>query len=265
MNVTLAACQLRDFSLNIDGRSPEIVLQSLNECLGEMMTSIGEHGGLVERVWNCGVIGLWGAPIAMDETAQALAAAKCVGDMRLRLKRLSGNDQNNSKSPFGLTCSINTGDAICGTIDAGSRDSSLVQYGALGPSVDLAMQLDSLNSQYGTTCMLGSSTAKLLEQQAELRELDRIRIGADDHNQSIYELLSVDGALPGIFEEGMDLFRQGRIAFEDGRFREAEQLFTTGSSMVPGDKATMIMLERCRNVLAKSDKPTSETSRSTSL
>ncbi len=265
MNVTVAACQLRDFSLNIDGRSPEIVLQSLNECLGEMMTSIGEHGGLVERVWNCGVIGLWGAPIAMDETAQALAAAKCVGDMRLRLKRLNGNDQNNSKSPFGLTCSINTGDAICGTIDAGSRDSSLVQYGALGPSVDLAMQLDSLNSQYGTTCILGSSTAKLLEQQAELRELDRIRIGADDQNQSIYEFLSVDGALPGLFEEAMDLFRQGRIAFEDGRFREAEQLFTTGSSMVPGDKATMIMLERCRNVLAKSDKPTSETSRSTSL
>lgn len=264
MNVTVLACQLRDFSLTIDGRSPEIILQSLNECLGEMMTSIGEHGGLVERVWNCGVIGLWGAPIAMDEPAQALAAAKCIGDMRLRLKRLDGSDQINSKSPFGLTCSINTGDAICGTIDAGSRDSSLVQYGALGPSVDLAMQLDSLNSQYGTTCILGYSTAKLLEQQADLRELDRIQIGAHDQNQSIFEFLSVDGALPGLLEEAMDLFRQGRIAFEDGRFREAEQLFTTGLSMVPGDKPTTIMLERCRNVLAKSDKPTSET-RSTSL
>ena len=160
-----------------------------------------------------------------------------------------------------MTCSINTGDAICGTINAGSRDSSLTQYGALGPSVALAIELDSLNSEYGTTCMIGSSTANLLEQPGEVRELDRRRIGAQDQNQSIYELLSVDGALPGALEEAMDLFRQGRTAFEDGRFREAEQLFTTSLGMVPGDKPTAIMLDRCKSVLAKSDKPASETSR----
>ncbi|MBI2812301.1 MAG: adenylate/guanylate cyclase domain-containing protein, partial [Candidatus Melainabacteria bacterium] len=252
MNVTVAACQLHDFSLELDGRSPEYVLQSLNECLGVMMATIGEHGGLVERVWNCGVIGLWGAPIAMDETAQVAAAAKCIGDMRARLRRLNGNDQNHSTSPFGLTCSINSGDAICGTIDAGSRDSSLVQYGALGPSVDLAMQLDSLNAQYGTTCILGSTTAKLLA-EGDVRELDRITIGAKEQSQPVYELLSVDGALPGLYEEAMDLFRQGRQAFEDGRFREAEQLFSTGAGMVPNDRATAIMLERCRSVLSKSE------------
>jgi CHASE2 domain-containing sensor protein/class 3 adenylate cyclase len=255
MNVTVAACQLHDFSLDITERSPEIVLQSLNECLAEMMASIGANGGLVERVWNCGVIGLWGAPIAMDQSAQVAAAAKCMGDMRQRLRRLNNNEQNSSKSPYGLTCSINTGEAICGTIDAGSRDSSLVQYGALGPTVDLAMRLDLLNSKYGTTCIIGAATAKLLEDQAELRELDRLTLGANEENQSVYELLSVDGALPGIFEESMDLFRQGRTAFEDGHFREAKQLFATALSMVPNDKATAIMLERCRNVLSKSDQP----------
>ena len=30
-----------------------------------MMDCIGEHHGLVERIWNTGVIGIWGAPIAM--------------------------------------------------------------------------------------------------------------------------------------------------------------------------------------------------------
>lgn len=252
MNVTVAACQLHDFSLDLDDRSPEYVLQSLNQCLGVMMATIGEHGGLVERVWNCGVIGLWGAPIAMDETAQVAAAAKCISDMRARLRALSSNDQCQSKSPFGLTCGINSGDAICGTIDAGSRDSSLVQYGALGPSVDLAMQLDWLNAQYGTTCVLGANTAKLLA-EGDVRELDRITIGASQQNQAVFELLSVDGALPGLYEEAMDLYRQGRHAFEDGRFREAEQLFSTGAGMVPNDKATAIMLERCRTVLSKSE------------
>ncbi|MBS1955512.1 MAG: adenylate/guanylate cyclase domain-containing protein [Cyanobacteria bacterium SZAS-4] len=251
MNVTVAACQLHDFSLDLDDRSPEYVLQSLNQCLGVMMATIGEHGGLVERVWNCGVIGLWGAPIAMDEAAQVAAATKCIGDMRARLRALTVNDQNH-KSPFGLTCSINSGDAICGTIDAGSKDSSLVQYGALGPSVDLAMQLDSFNAQYGTTCILGANTARSIP-ESDVRELDRITVGAREQSQPIFELLSVDGALPGLYEEAMELFRQGRHAFEDGRFREAEQLFATGAGMVPNDKATAIMLERCRTVLSKSE------------
>lgn len=252
MNVTVAACQLHDFSDALDGRSAEAVLQSLNECLGVMMATIGEHGGLVERVWNCGVIGLWGAPIAMDEMAQVEAASKCIVDMRMRLKRLTGNEQLPQQSPFGLTCTINTGEAICGTIDAGSRDSSLVQYGALGPTIDLAMRLDPLNEHYGTTCIVGQSTAQLLA-ESDVRELDRITIGTRDQSQPIYELLSVGGTLSGVQEEAMELFRRGRQCFESGRFREAEQLFTTAAGMMPGDKATSLMLEHCRAVLSKSE------------
>ncbi|HEY9730726.1 MAG TPA: CHASE2 domain-containing protein [Drouetiella sp.] len=254
MNVTIAACQLHDFSQELEGKAPEQVLQILNQCLGVMMATIGEHGGLVERVWNCGVIGLWGAPIAMDESAQVAAAAQCIGDMRARLKRLDSSSENSTRSPspFGLTCAINSGDAICGTIDAGSRDSSLVQYGALGPTVDLAMQLDSFNRQYGTTCIVGPGTARFLA-EGEARELDRVVVGANNQHQSVYELLSVNGALSGLHEEAIEIFRQARRAFEDGRFREAEQLFVTAADMMPGDKATTLMLDRCRSLLSKSE------------
>ncbi len=164
----------------------------------------------------------------------------------------SRNGEVSSRSPFGLTCAINSGDAICGTIDAGSRDSSLLQYGALGPTVDLAMHLDSLNAQYGTTCIIGPATAQLLA-EGESRELDRIAVGTGNQSQSVYELLSVNGALSGLHEEAIEIFRQGRRAFEDGRFREAEQLFVTASDMMPGDKATALMLDRCRTVLSKSE------------
>lgn len=257
MTVTVVACQLREFSLDLD-EQPEAVLQRLNECLGQIMQSIGEHGGLVERIWNCGVIGLWGAPIGMDPAAQARAAANCLADVCKRLGTLQQLGTTRSASPFGLTSSINTGEAICGTINASTHDSTLTQYGALGSCMDLAIALDALNSEYNTTCMIGATTANLLDQHFELRELDRKRLGPKDQNQSIYELLSVAGALPGIIEEAMALFRQGRTAFEDGRFRDAEQLFTTALGMVPDDKPSAIMLERCQNILSKSEKPASE-------
>src|SRR6202011_3018760 len=85
MTVTVLACQMRDFIGERKGESAEAVMQRLNASLSVMMTCIGDHHGLVERIWNCGVIGIWGAPIAMADEKQAKLATECALAMRKRL------------------------------------------------------------------------------------------------------------------------------------------------------------------------------------
>ena len=269
LTVTMVACQLRGFTTANAEKEPEEIIHSLDMCLDQMMQSIAEHGGLVERVWNCGVIGLWGAPIASDSAVQVDQAAACVLDIRARLTDLKQMESPPvleeelewQKAPFGLACGINTGEAICGAINAQARDSILTQYGAVGPCVDLAVELESLNSQYGTICMVGAATASVLTDKFEYREVDRRKLANKKQHQSIYELLSRRGQLSGAYEEAMDLFRQGRVAFEEGRFDEAERLFSTTLSMVPDDKPCSIMLERCRQAVHSADKPANESRR----
>jgi class 3 adenylate cyclase len=244
MTVTIVACQLTDFIQSLEEDNPEEILQNLNECLALMMQSVGGHGGLVERIWNCGVIGMWGAPIEMDEGKQARQAAACVIDINKRMREFQ---QTKEQQPARLTCSINTGEAICGTINAAAGDSILTHYGALGPCVDAAIQLESYNTTYGITCMVGTKTAQLLEDQYELRELDRKEIAGE--SESIYEFVSANGPLGGVREEAMEVFRRGKTAFSEGRVTDAEQLFATSLSMLPNDKPSMVMLQRCREHL----------------
>jgi hypothetical protein len=111
--------------------------------------------------------------------------------------------------------------------------------------------LETLNPSYGTTFMLGPATAALVQESFEVREIDRLKLGRRETAQSIYELLPWEGSLPGALEEAMALFKQGRGALEEGRVQEAEQLFSTSLRMVPHDKPTMIMLDRCREIIGK--------------
>lgn len=247
MTVTVVACQLRDFIGNSQDESAEAVMQRLNSCLSVMMDCIGEHHGLVERIWNCGVIGIWGAPIAMAEDKQAKLATDCALAIRKRLFSLHDSKEMYTGLNFNFSCGISTGDSICGTINAIARDTNLTQYGAIGPAVDSAIELESLNLQYGTTFMLSSRSAGIVAPMFEVREIDRLKIR--DGNQSVFELLPWEGSLPGALEEAMALFKQGRVCFEEGRVQEAEQFFSTGLRMVPHDKPTMIMLERCREMI----------------
>jgi adenylate cyclase len=223
-----------------------MILQHLNECLALMMQAVGENGGLVERIWNCGVIGLWGAPIEMDETAQATKAAACVIDINKRLQLFQQSAQQRAST---FTCAINTGEAICGTINAAARDSILTHYGALGPCVDGAIQLEAQNITYGTTCTVGAKTATLLAEKFELRELDQKDICGN--TESVFEFVSANGPLGGVREEAMEVFRRGRKAFTEGRISDAEQLFVTSLGMLPNDRPSMVMLQKCRELLDK--------------
>ena len=250
MTVTVLACQMRDFIGERKGESAEAVMQRLNASLSVMMTCIGDHHGLVERIWNCGVIGIWGAPIAMADEKQAKLATECALAMRKRLFDVYDNEDADSTKNFNFTCGISTGESVCGTINVAARDSSLAHYGALGPAVDLAVELESLNPGYGTTFMLGDSTATLVAQTFEVREIDRVKLGRENA-QPVFELLPWEGSLPGALEEAMALFKQGRVCLEEGRVQEAEQFFSTSLRMVPHDKPTMIMLERCREITGK--------------
>ncbi|MGH9554029.1 MAG: adenylate/guanylate cyclase domain-containing protein, partial [Terriglobales bacterium] len=252
MTVTVVACQLRNLVGDDEDESAEAVMERLNSCLSIMMACVGDSHGLVERIWNSGVIGIWGAPIAMPEEKQAKLAAECALSMRKRLFEFRDNRGDISTGlNFNFTCGINTGDSVCGTISAASRDTSLTHYGALGPAVDHCVELEALNPSYGTSFMIGSSTAALLAETFEVREIDRRKLERRDTIQSIYELLPWEGSLPGALEEAMALFKQGRAALEEGRIQEAEQLFSTSLRMVPHDKPTMIMLDRCREMIGK--------------
>jgi len=169
--------------------------------------------------------------LPMPEAEQAKLAVNCAREIQRKLQSANGDLKAN-----GFTCGINSGEAVCGTINAIAKDIAMTHYGALGGAVDIAMKVESDCPTYGAQILIGEGTARLLQDTVLTREIDA----------ALFEVLPDEGALTGAFEEALAVFRQGRIAFDEGRFGDAEKLFQASQRLVPDDKPTQIMLERCR-------------------
>lgn len=252
MHITVMVCRVRDFMKQVDNLPPDRIFQIFNECVRIMIDQIFEHRGLVDRITSYGVVAFWGAPLTMSREDQARLAAECAIAIRERIVAFSdGLPEMETGLTLTCTCGINTGDAFCGTIDAGARDTRFAQYSALGEAVDHAIMLEDLNTTYGTNFIIGEETAVLIGDALELRQIDCVNQGNAGKAQPIYQLLAAKGGLPAAMEEAIDVFKTARASFDRGEIKEAEHLFATILHMVPNDQPTTIMLKRCRETLSE--------------
>jgi adenylate cyclase len=244
--VTTLVCQIHGLTSVTADYEPQQVIQMFNQCLSVMRTVVYEHNGIVDRMWNDGITALWGAPIPLSHSEQTHLAASCALQMKRRAAELVhewiSSAPEGSKVPvIQLQFGLNTGEAICGRI--GSEDHT--EYGAIGECVDLSIRLELLNRRYGTVCMVGAETAELITGNFEVRELDKISVEEDQSPQYIYELIGRTGKIPGIKEEVLDLYRQGRAAMEQSNYVLAEKFLRSAIRLDPTDKPSEIMLARC--------------------
>ncbi len=254
--VTTFCCQLQDFVLLTEHKTPEAAIGMLNDCIAQMITAVYEHNGLVTRISNYGVMAVWGAPLSMPEESQCRLAASCYLDIQQKLAGLSQSWQREGRinSSQALVClfGVSTGEAACGRIGSESH----TEYSIVSRSVDLAVLLETLNRTYGTKCLTSERTAQRLTEYYEIRELDKLKTIRNDKPQYIYELQCQKGKLPGTMDEAVALYKQGLAALEERNFQEAERLFSTILlRLTPDDRPAAIMLERCRQYLRKPPEP----------
>lgn len=248
--VTVMVLRVRDFMEQVDPLPPDRIFQIFNDCLGIMVNEVFEHRGIVDRIASYGVIAFWGAPLPLPGNEQAKQAAECALSIKDKINNYCETQTDDLASlALRSSCGIETGEAFCGTIDAGSRDTQFAQYGVMGAPVEQALALEALNHTYGTSFILGAGTAKLVEETLEVRQIDSIMLNGSSDKHPLYELLTTRGSLPAAMEEAIAIYRSARQSFDQGDIEEAEQLFSTILKMVPSDQPTSIMLKRCRELL----------------
>ncbi len=247
--ITMLLCEVDGLTEMTAGADPQAIIHAYNQMIQIMIATVSEHNGVVERLWSHGVTAIWGAPIAVQEKSQARLAANCMLDIDRHLssmvERWKRRDDNICGS-LEVRCSITTGDVVCGRLGPPEH----TEYGAVGPSVDLALRLGLLNRRYGSKCILGENSAALIGEQFEIRELDKVKLDSGGQPLYIYELLGKKGRLSGKLEEAVVLYRQGRAAMAERNFSEAERVFASILRLLPDDRPTIKMLELCRSLLS---------------
>jgi adenylate cyclase len=188
--VTILFSDIEGFTEITERADPERVMLYTSRYFAALSRAIVEHNGTIDKFVGDCVMAIWNAPADdPDHVANACAAA-------LACKRAS--DELNAaferegwsayKTRFGL----HTGEAVVGNI--GSEDR--MNYTVLGPAVNLAARLESLNKSYDTAVLVSEAVAQLSAESFAFRQVDTIRPKGFADTVRVFELVSEASAAP---------------------------------------------------------------------
>jgi adenylate cyclase len=193
-------CDVRGFtSLSEKLKDDPVRLTSLiNRLLDALSEQVLEARGTIDKYMGDCVMAFWNAPLPEPDHARAAVAAAL--EMSKAVERLNQELQAEDPDlpPLAVGVGVNTGLCVVGNIGSRWR----YDYSVLGDTVNLASRLEGMTKDYGVGNILGEGTARLLQDEYFVLELDRIAVRGRQEATPIFTVLgpaglreSDDGAL----------------------------------------------------------------------
>jgi class 3 adenylate cyclase len=170
---TVMFTDLRGFTTFAEERPPELVIDALNRYFDETSDAILEHGGTLVAYRGDGFLGVFGAPIEVEDHAdRALASAREMIDVRL--PRFNGWLRSNGLGEeVRMGVGLNSGPFMSGNVGSLRR----LEYTVHGDTVNTASRIEGLTKTLGPPILLSDSTrAALLRPPAELRSVGEVDV-----------------------------------------------------------------------------------------
>ena len=246
IEATVLYTDIYDFTSLSEKKTPSELVENLNEYFEKLIEFVFKFNGLLDKYTGDGIMVLFGAPIPLDDHAilackTAYAHKKFREDL-MRKEKLTPDEKLHLQTRIG----INSGLLVAGNIGSEKR----MDYTAIGDTVNLASRLEGVNKIYQTNIVLSESTYDLVKEEFLCRELDSLRVKGKKEPTKIFELIDVFSELETKekpdwiqeYEEALNIYRKGN-------WQEAGNIFMELTREPFNDKASQILLTRCKYLL----------------
>src|SRR3989449_4417535 len=233
-DITVMFADLTNFTKLSTQVQPEVLTRITNRYLGVIVEQVEATGGDVNKFLGDCVMALWGAPSADPQHAvngvrAALAAV-------IRIDRERREAEARGEIGFSVKIGLNSGPAFVGNVGSETR----FNYTAVGETVNIAARIEGLAGMYACQVVVGPLTAKLLEGEFLLRELDLVRVKGKDEPIAVFEVLADRAAATSDQIELAQVYGQALGLYRSRRFADAgelwEMLARKEQQGVPGDR-----------------------------
>ncbi|MEO5335711.1 MAG: adenylate/guanylate cyclase domain-containing protein [Magnetospirillum sp. WYHS-4] len=231
-SLTVMFSDLQGFTSESEAMEPEQILKWLSgyfECLSGV---VARHHGTIDKFIGDAVMAFWNAP--MDDPDHIRNACRAMLDGQKVLARLAENGGASLVTRMGL----HTGQAVVGNVGSSDR----MQYTALGPMVNLASRIESLNKQLGTTLLVTEPVVAAVRDHFTFRPFGPVTVAGTSVPLPVYELLGECGEEPKSLAVWMEAFR----AYEKQDWELAIQALGRYEAVCPGDKAAALLMANAR-------------------
>jgi len=166
--VTVLFADASGFTSMSERLDEEQVYSLMQGCLGRMMEAVHHYEGTITQFLGDGVMALFGAPIAHEDSARrAVAAAQ---EMQISLNEYVTNVKQGHPIECRFRVGLNTGPVVVGSIN----DNLDMDYTALGDTVNLASRMEQV-AEPGSV-YLSESTYRLVHSYFELQPLGALKV-----------------------------------------------------------------------------------------
>ncbi len=216
------------------------VILPLTEC-------VKKHNGYVCQVQGDAIMAVFGH----DDTSSGHArnAVQCAREQRTEVQKLNPVLISDYRIPLSVRIGISSGPMYACYNALPDRK----EYTVLGRKVNIAFRLQEINKRYGTNILIDASTFAYIKTGVLTRKLDRVKISGCSGTLPVYEVLTPAVHCSEKAFQRKEYYEKGLEHYRSGNWDRAIHFF----SRIAEDKASYIMIERCKKHKAATDKENS--------
>ncbi len=191
--VTMLFSDIRGFTTMSDGRPAQEIVNTLNEYFEVMVDILFKYSGTLDKFVGDEIIGLFGAPIALDDAP--FKAVACGLAMLQALEEFNRTRASENLAAIRIGIGINTGNVITGSIGS----TRALQYTAIGDAMNVASRL--VNVASSGEIIVSENTFKHLAGRVEATQLPPVRVKGKADELKVFRvtgLRNTNTPVPGV-------------------------------------------------------------------
>jgi len=231
---------LANFTRYSERMNPTVLLSLLNEFFEAMTEQVSYHQGVLDKYLGDGIMAFWGPPFTKGNHASQ--ACKAAIGMKKNFGCLCSKWFAEGHPEIGMRIGVATGEMVVGNIGCErSRD-----FTCIGNTVNYGSRLEDLNKLYGTQILIDETTYKLAHRDIVVRELDTVQVRGQDTGSCVFELVGLEGEIPGEQKQVILNYQEGLAIYRRGDFELAGKTFAQINNGDVHDTPSDIMYRRCQ-------------------
>ena len=182
--VTVMFSDMEGFTALSEQIGPEEAYSLMDQVYEVLIHKVHDFGGTVNELTGDGIMALFGAPIALEDSPQR-AIRSALAIHREMFKFTETYNINTNIKPIRMRIGIHTGPVVVGTVGNNLR----VEFKAVGDTVNLASRIEKI-AEPGTT-YLTEDTFKLTEGLFRFEGLGKFKIKGKENPVKVYRVLAL--------------------------------------------------------------------------
>lgn len=139
-HATVFFADIRGYTSFSEDKSPEYIIDILNEYFTEAVEIVIKYGGYIDKFIGDCIMAAWGVPM-VNETEDAIKAVSCAVEIQNLVKSTDRKFFQGRASSLKVGFGMHTGDLVAGNLGSSRR----MDYTVIGDTVNLAARLEGVS------------------------------------------------------------------------------------------------------------------------